>query len=80
MRRVEAEWTDFFNKNEKKYAAMKNDGTEGARTIILKVFWWHLLEKSRDIYERFVLFADFQHRFDMKLTERKYEWNLSLQS
>jgi hypothetical protein len=37
MRRVNAEFTDCFKKNEKKLRAMKNDGEEGARSITLKV-------------------------------------------
>jgi hypothetical protein len=58
---------------------MKNDDTEWARSIILKVLWWNFLEECREIYQRFVLFADFQQRCDMKPKERNYEWNLSLQ-
>jgi len=33
-----------------------------------------LLEECREIYERFVLFAEFHQRFDTKLTECRYEW------
>ena len=79
MKCVNAESTDSFYRNEKKFMAMKNDDTEWARSIILKVLRWHLLEECREIYVRFVLFDDFQQRFDTKLTEREYEWNLSMQ-
>jgi hypothetical protein len=62
-----------FKRNEKKFTAMKNDDREREKSIILKVLRWHLLEECREIYERFVLFADFLQRFDMKITEGIYE-------
>jgi len=71
MKCANAESTDSFYRNEKKFTGMKNDDIEWARSIILKVLGWHLLEECREIYEKFVLFADFQQRFDTKLMERK---------
>jgi hypothetical protein len=37
MKYVNAESTDSFNRNEKKFTVMKNDGAEGKRLIILNV-------------------------------------------
>jgi hypothetical protein len=76
---VNAVSTESFNRNEKKFTAMKNDDKEWTRSIILKILWWHLLDECRGNLRKICLVCWLPAEVRQKLTERKYEWNLSMQ-